>query len=75
MRCWWRILRQAQDDDGRTGDLRRDAIDHAIAHELYHHREAIGDVGRIADRTARERAADAFADDLMRTRMTRASYR
>jgi hypothetical protein len=40
------------------------AIDHAIAHELYHHREAIGEVARIAGRGARERAADAFADQL-----------
>ena len=39
----------------------RDAIDRAIAHELYHHREAIGEVPRIADRSAREAAADAFA--------------
>jgi uncharacterized membrane protein len=39
----------------------REAIDRAIAHELYHHREAIGEVARIADRTARERAADAYA--------------
>ncbi len=37
----------------------RDAIDHAIAHELYHHREAIGEIARIAGRAARERAADA----------------
>jgi hypothetical protein len=44
------------------------AIDHAIAHELYHHREAIGEVARIADRAARERAADAFADELVRAR-------
>jgi hypothetical protein len=43
------------------------AIEHAIAHELYHHREAIGEVARIADRVARERAADAFADELVRT--------
>lgn len=44
------------------------AIDHAIAHELYHHREAIGEVARIADRARRERAADAFADELVRAR-------
>jgi hypothetical protein len=43
-------------------------IDHAIAHELYHHREAIGEIERIADRSARERAADTFADDLVRAR-------
>ena len=45
-----------------------DAIDRAVAHELYHHREAIGEIARIADRSARERAADAFADDLVRAR-------
>ena len=49
-------------------DLRHDAIDHAIAHELYHHREAIGEVARIANRAARERAADAFADELVSAR-------
>ena len=43
------------------------AIEHAIAHELYHHREAIGEIARIAGRAQRERAADAFADDLVRT--------
>jgi hypothetical protein len=42
----------------------RDAIDRAIAHELYHHREALGEVPRIADRTTREAAADAFAETL-----------
>jgi len=39
----------------------REAIDRAIAHELYHHREAIGEIPRLRDRAARERAADAFA--------------
>ena len=43
------------------------AIEHAIAHELYHHREAIGEISRIADRVARERAADAFANALLST--------
>ena len=43
-------------------------LDQAIAHELYHHREAIGEIVRIADPAARERAADAFADDLVRAR-------
>ena len=32
-------------------------VDRAIVHELYHHREAIGEIGRLADRAARERAA------------------
>jgi predicted transcriptional regulator len=44
---------------------RQDAIDRAIAHELYHHREAIGEIPRISDRTAREAAADAFAETLV----------
>ena len=33
----------------------------AIAHELYHHREAIGEVPRLPTRVAREAAADAYA--------------
>jgi hypothetical protein len=40
----------------------KDAVEGAIAHELYHHREAIGEVPRLRDRAARERAADAFAE-------------
>ncbi len=40
----------------------RDAIDRAIAHELYHHREASGEVAPIRDRRAREAAAGAYAD-------------
>ncbi len=43
----------------------REAIDRAIAHELYHHREAIGEIPRLRDRRERERAADAFADALL----------
>jgi hypothetical protein len=43
----------------------RDAIDRAIAHELYHHREAIGEVPALRDRRARESAADAFARELL----------
>ncbi|HEY1655048.1 MAG TPA: hypothetical protein VGF86_08055 [Candidatus Tumulicola sp.] len=38
----------------------------AIAHELYHHREHIGEVAIVADRAARERAADGYARDLLR---------
>ena len=37
----------------------------AIAHELYHHREAAGEIPRIADRSQREHAADAFARELL----------
>jgi hypothetical protein len=70
----WRILQPAQPQlTARQVD--DDAVDHAIAHELYHHREAIGEIDRIADRTARERAADAFADDVMRARTAQASSR
>jgi hypothetical protein len=32
-------------------------IERAIAHELYHHREAIGQIARIPDRASREAAA------------------
>jgi hypothetical protein len=53
-----RILRQARDDTTAR-------LHHAIAHELYHHREAIGEVPRIRDRRAREAAADAYADGLV----------
>lgn len=33
----------------------------AIGHELYHHREHIGEIPAIADRTQRERAATDYA--------------
>jgi hypothetical protein len=36
-------------------------IDRAVAHELYHHLEAIGEVPRLAGRAARERAAGEHA--------------
>jgi hypothetical protein len=39
----------------------RGFIDLAVAHELYHHREAAGDVERLATRAGREAAADAYA--------------
>jgi hypothetical protein len=35
----------------------REHIDRAIAHELYHHSEALGAIPRLASRKARERAA------------------
>jgi hypothetical protein len=35
----------------------REHIDRAIAHELYHHGEATGEIARLSDREARERAA------------------
>jgi hypothetical protein len=44
------------------------ADDLTIAHELYHHREAIGEIVRLPDRAARERAADAYAASLLSVR-------
>lgn len=49
----------------RPGEM-CDGLALAVAHELYHHREAIGEIPRIAERTAREAAADAFAERLVR---------
>ena len=40
----------------------------AVAHELYHHREARGEVARLTNSHERERAADAFARDLVERR-------
>jgi hypothetical protein len=40
-------------------------IAQCIFHELYHHREAIGEVRRPHSRRAREDAADAFARAMM----------
>lgn len=37
----------------------------AVGHELYHHRERIGEIAVAADRRARERSADAFARALL----------
>lgn len=64
-----RILRHTRDDmpfDGAR-EPARSWIDRAIAHELYHHREAIGEIPVVAGRAAREAAADAFADELVRS--------
>ena len=43
----------------------RELIDFAIAHELYHHREATGEIAVERDRGAREAAANAFAQTLV----------
>jgi hypothetical protein len=40
-------------------------VERAIAHEVYHHREAIGEVRRLRDRREREAAADAFAAEVV----------
>jgi hypothetical protein len=37
----------------------------AIGHELYHHRERLGEIARIGDRAARENAADDYARSLL----------
>lgn len=39
-------------------------IERAIGHELYHHREQLGDVALLSSRDAREVAADAYARSL-----------
>ncbi|HEY2473525.1 MAG TPA: hypothetical protein VGI19_01870 [Candidatus Cybelea sp.] len=39
-------------------------VAHAIGHELYHHREAIGEVPVLSTRAQREAAADAYAREL-----------
>ena len=39
----------------------RTFIDRAIAHELYHYREAAGEVPRLANHRQREQAAEAYA--------------
>ena len=41
-----------------------DFVTLAIGHELYHHRERIGEVVVIADRAAREHAANGYAHTL-----------
>ena len=42
---------------GRIGEF----VTLAVAHELYHHRERLGEIERLPDRAARESAADEFA--------------
>jgi hypothetical protein len=39
-------------------------VDRAVAHELYHHGEAMGTIGRLGTRRGREGAATAVADGL-----------
>ena len=38
----------------------------AVGHELYHHRERIGEIAVLTDRRARETAATEFALELLR---------
>ncbi len=39
-----------------------------VGHELYHHREAIGEIARLRERNERELAAHAFARTLLEQR-------
>ena len=48
--------------------LSADLVESAILHELYHHREAIGEIAVLRDRAARERAADLYAAQLLEAR-------
>ncbi len=47
-----------------SADVRR-FIDFAIAHEIYHHREAVGEIPRLATRAQREEAANAYARSIV----------
>ena len=40
----------------------REHIDRAVLHELYHHREALGEIARLPKHAARERAAGAHRE-------------
>jgi hypothetical protein len=42
-----------------------DFIGLCVAHELYHHREHLGEIPRLLDRAAREAAANEFARRLL----------
>ena len=46
---------------GNDRAARSALMDEAIAHELYHHREAIGAIARLKSHAARERAAREYA--------------
>ncbi|HEX4014994.1 MAG TPA: hypothetical protein VHX17_14045 [Candidatus Cybelea sp.] len=48
--------------------LAPELIEFAIAHELYHHREAIGEIEVLPARAEREAAADAFAREMTAAR-------
>ena len=54
-----RLLKTMPDSDARRFAL------FAVAHEIYHHREACGQVPRLRNLSERERAADAFARELL----------
>ncbi|MDQ2663218.1 MAG: hypothetical protein M3Y18_04195 [Candidatus Eremiobacteraeota bacterium] len=49
----------------RVAEVRGEAfVATAIGHEIYHHRERIGELPRLRDAVAREAAADAFGREL-----------
>jgi hypothetical protein len=50
------------------GNERDDFVAHCVFHELYHHRESIGEVHRQQSRRAREAAADAYARAMLALR-------
>ena len=37
----------------------------AVGHELYHHREAIGEIAKLHSNAQRERAADSYAHEMV----------
>lgn len=48
-----------------TADEIGEFITFAIGHELYHHREHLGEVAKLPDRKSREISADNFARELL----------
>ena len=44
---------------------RAEFVARAVGHELYHHREQIGEIPTLHDRAARESAAERFARELL----------
>jgi hypothetical protein len=62
----WGKVRLISEYDPAGPEIRIDAraldrFEEAVAHELYHHREALGEIPRLASRPARERAAAEYA--------------
>ncbi len=50
------------------GEELRAFIEQAVAHELYHHREAIGEISTLPTRAQRETAANLYARDVVARR-------
>lgn len=75
----WDVVELRSEYDPRRAEIRLNArvaerlnsrelgefVTLAIAHELYHHRERIGEIPVLPDATARERAADAYARETL----------